>query len=621
MVCSTCGFENQPSMRFCGMCGTPLPHRPLTTPGAQSTLNYTRVPVESGSPDQETGSSSATRTAARTAVPGNGSETTVTAPYGPAETPTQHAIPVAEEAPPKELVPDISLDEYVQRFRYEPPTDATEVTMRGDASPNVEAHEAAATATGGKTLAEEESSSAETVQDPLDAEEIAFRNKVEAALHSKPSAIAPAESKPESKVTREPPRFAPEPKIAESASPAAESLSSRLGVEPGTPTQERVQRPRFLDINEPTKENRPVANSGTSSIVGPSFLGLSDAPLIAAEGVSAETVEDEPTRSHWRGWLAVAMVLIVAALGFAQWRAQASQSGNGPLQMIRAKIDNWRHGSAKPPSTEPNAAVAPSSPANTSPTTQSAPESPSQSSAATNLPPATTPSAATQGSPESNTPASTAQPSTAATNPANSSPAQVPPTVANSTPPPSPPAAKPSTNASSVPSPETPAAGSKTSGTSVDNSAVKSARRADTNASQPASGGATPGADEMAKAKDASDSAAAAAWLWKATAKGNPEAPVQLADMYIKGNGVPRSCEQAVVLLKTAAEKENALARNRLASMYATGNCVQRNRVEAYRWLSAALVANPNSQWAQQNRDLIWNQMTPDEQAAAQKYR
>ena len=125
----------------------------------------------------------------------------------------------------------------------------------------------------------------------------------------------------------------------------------------------------------------------------------------------------------------------------------------------------------------------------------------------------------------------------------------------------------------------------------------------------------------MAKAKDASDAAASAAWLWKATAKGNPEAPVQLADMYIKGTGVPRSCEQAVVLLKTAAEKENALARNRLASMYATGNCVQRNRVEAYRWLSAALSANPQSQWAQQNRDILWNQMTPDEQAAAQRYR
>ncbi len=131
----------------------------------------------------------------------------------------------------------------------------------------------------------------------------------------------------------------------------------------------------------------------------------------------------------------------------------------------------------------------------------------------------------------------------------------------------------------------------------------------------------TPGAEEVAKAKNASDSAAQAAWLWKATAKGNPDAPVQLADMYAKGDGVPRSCEQAVVLLKTAAEKENARARSRLATMYATGNCVSRNRVEAYRWVNSALVANPDDQWAQQNRDLLWQQMTPEERAAAGKYR
>jgi hypothetical protein len=125
----------------------------------------------------------------------------------------------------------------------------------------------------------------------------------------------------------------------------------------------------------------------------------------------------------------------------------------------------------------------------------------------------------------------------------------------------------------------------------------------------------------MTKAKNASDAAATAAWLWKATAKGNPDAPVQLADMYIDGQGVPRSCEQAMVLLKTAAEKDNARARNRLASMYATGSCVQRDRVQAYRWLSSALAANPHSDWAQQNRDLIWRQMTPDERAQAEKYR
>ena len=73
---------------------------------------------------------------------------------------------------------------------------------------------------------------------------------------------------------------------------------------------------------------------------------------------------------------------------------------------------------------------------------------------------------------------------------------------------------------------------------------------------------------------DASDPAAAAAWLWKATSRGNPVAPVRLADMYIKGQGVPRSCEQALVLLRSAATKENAPARNRLAALYANGTCV-----------------------------------------------
>ncbi|MGA9646396.1 MAG: hypothetical protein WBQ76_10780, partial [Candidatus Korobacteraceae bacterium] len=130
-----------------------------------------------------------------------------------------------------------------------------------------------------------------------------------------------------------------------------------------------------------------------------------------------------------------------------------------------------------------------------------------------------------------------------------------------------------------------------------------------------------PGADELAKANNASDSAAEAAWLWKATAKGNPTAPVRLAGMYVKGEGVPRSCEQALVLLKTAAEKENAVARNQLASMYGSGVCVPRNRVEAYRWASSALAANPNSDWAQQRRDQIWQQMTPEERALAEKYR
>jgi TPR repeat protein len=130
-----------------------------------------------------------------------------------------------------------------------------------------------------------------------------------------------------------------------------------------------------------------------------------------------------------------------------------------------------------------------------------------------------------------------------------------------------------------------------------------------------------PGQQELAKAMDASDPAAAAAWLWKATSRGNPVAPVRLADMYIRGQGVPRSCEQALVLLRSAATKENAPARNRLAALYANGTCVARDRVKAYQLMSSALAADPTSDWAQQNRQTLWNEMTAQERAEAQKYR
>ncbi len=610
MVCSACGYENQAGMRFCGMCGMPLPHRPLTTPGAQSTLNYTRVPVESGLAEHETGagSVSAAQTGVQQIPPANGNGTTASASYTSTEALNQHSTPVVEAPPAKELVPDISLDEYVQRFRYEPPTDPSEVTMRGDAAPIVEAQTSPTTASSGEATPKEVTSASGMEAEPIDAEAIAFRNKVEAALHGR-SPAAPIESKPEPEIT-------PEPKVV-AAAPPADSVVSRLGLEPESPSEERIQRPRFLDINEPPKESRPAPSSGTSSIVGPSFLGLSDAPLIAAEGVSPEVEDDEPRPSHWRGYVAVAILLIFAVLGIVQWRAQAGQSGTGPLQIIKAKIDSWRHGSEKPASTDQSATPTSSSGANSQPETQTAPQAVAPSPTPT-APGTTSSATSTTTSQAKGLPAPTTQLSPAPAKPAASANSQSPPTINNSAS--AAPAEKPPLASRGTASDESANPSSQPAPTTAENTPAKPARRTE-NSPVPASGAGAPGADEMLKAKNASDAAASAAWLWKATAKGNPEAPVQLADMYIKGNGVPRSCEQAVVLLKTAAEKENALARNRLASMYATGNCVGRNRVEAYRWLSAALAANPNSQWAQQNRDLIWNQMTPDEQAVAQKYR
>jgi len=52
--------------------------------------------------------------------------------------------------------------------------------------------------------------------------------------------------------------------------------------------------------------------------------------------------------------------------------------------------------------------------------------------------------------------------------------------------------------------------------------------------------------------------------LWTAVQEGNSKAAVELAELYIKGNGVPKNCQQARVLLLVASEKRNTAAIKRL---------------------------------------------------------
>ena len=555
------------------MCGTPMPHRPITAPGAQSTLTFTRIPVDSRDTGEH-GMASQQRAfsleSARNAEIQQTRSQSSVAVAGAQEPETSAATP---ERPAKELVPDIPLDEYIQKFRYEPPTDPTEITMRGE----------------------------EPVTAPAE-----LATPVAGAPKATPTASTQASSTPASS--------------APSAT-SEEDVDRRLGLEPETPVEARIARPRFLDINEPPKEGekepRPeatLADSGTSTIGGPSFLGLSDPPQTWASSVGVEEGEYAPSSSHWRAWLAIAVVLVLAVLGVMEWRSQVNQTDNGPVQVIRAKIRSLRQSAMSEIASE------------------SAPAGNSAAAANDN----SKPEMQVQEQPKPQPPS--AQPATPPEQPASAQPTQ-PPAVSSEAPtePSGTPATKsetPAPKSGPQPKPSQPApAASPEESNSKQASTItaqkppaakpssKRQAEANTDDQEVITKQFVPGGDEMTKAKNASDSAAEAAWLWKATAKGNPDAPVELANMYIQGDGVPRSCEQAMVLLKTAAAKENAHARNRLASMYATGTCVQRNRVEAYRWLSSALTANPSSQWAQQNRDLIWRQMTPDERVMAEKYR
>jgi len=55
--------------------------------------------------------------------------------------------------------------------------------------------------------------------------------------------------------------------------------------------------------------------------------------------------------------------------------------------------------------------------------------------------------------------------------------------------------------------------------------------------------------------------------LWALVQTGNSTAAAALAELYIKGDGVPQSCAQARVLLLVASEKRNASAIKRLAGL------------------------------------------------------
>ena len=67
------------------------------------------------------------------------------------------------------------------------------------------------------------------------------------------------------------------------------------------------------------------------------------------------------------------------------------------------------------------------------------------------------------------------------------------------------------------------------------------------------------------------NSRTAATLLWGAVSAGNSTAETLLADLYLRGDGVAKSCEQGRVLLTAAAEKGNADAQHQLSNLLRTG--------------------------------------------------
>lgn len=91
---------------------------------------------------------------------------------------------------------------------------------------------------------------------------------------------------------------------------------------------------------------------------------------------------------------------------------------------------------------------------------------------------------------------------------------------------------------------------------------------ANLSARQPGSG---PASSRDNGAKGAKKSAATPQQLWASIQAGNMKAAVELADRFIRGDGVPVNCDQARVLLLVASEKNNADAIKKLRDLDKSG--------------------------------------------------
>jgi Sel1 repeat-containing protein len=299
-------------------------------------------------------------------------------------------------------------------------------------------------------------------------------------------------------------------------------------------------------------------------------------PSTTATGVSGRTssrlaeepkrnldylLEDEPHPAHGRMYLALALLVVAAGLLGWHWHREGYPWAQQP-----PAVSGTSTGST------PSPASAASSPGATSPpaATSGEPHRPISKSrqAEAEQPKA---QAATQPSPDGSTAAPVPQPT-----------------------------------------PAEPAQSQEPGATGSDNPASANAEE-----QQPA-GAATTRSTEGASTKPASAVKAPQPEAKPPDAAGtNADRLAAEGEKYLYGDGVRQNCVRAQRNLTRAAKNSSAKAQGLLGTMYATGHCVTRDLPTAYRWFARALRQDPANKRVQQDLEVLWRQMTPDERQAA----
>lgn len=324
---------------------------------------------------------------------------------------------------------------------------------------------------------------------------------------------------------------------------------------PEAPTREVRPAENVRPNREPNRDN--VYQLPANRITGPSFLGLSD------PGSSSEYLlnEEEPERSSWRGWLAVAVLALLSFLVYKQWNAVSAGA-----REVAGRATGEVHNKAANPT--PPSAVSNSDQVD-----------PAENQTAANKPPANP----QDTKPENDRGNDAAQPAESA----------APSKAAESS------SSAPAATAKTAEPPDT---------------------TADTTKNEPASAASS---DETARPThpDAAPARAAAKSKREPVA---PEpryddSRIEQATRYLRGEGVPQDCARGISLLRSSAREGNPRAQVKLGALYATGQCVTQDRAAAYQWLARAQETQPQNSYLQRTMNSLWTNMTPEERGRITK--
>jgi Double zinc ribbon len=100
-------------------------------------------------------------------------------------------------------------------------------------------------------------------------------------------------------------------------------------------------------------------------------------------------------------------------------------------------------------------------------------------------------------------------------------------------------------------------------------------------------------------------------------AEQKPSPTLLRAQQFLHGRGVDQNCEQGLLYLRAAAQKNEPAAAVQMGALYASGQCVKQDRVMAYRWFNSAHELQPANQWILRNMDQVWGQMNEQERRLA----